>query len=217
MEKFIFIHIPKTAGNSFHNICRDSLSQYFHFRPRDGRRPGDTWIPTPYEFLHCKQSYSQYVQSFKDEIANHFQIGGHIRKSEIPNIRDRDFITVIRHPVDRLISHYSYFQPLESRNHYIHNNATNDMSLLEFAESQRNFISEWIGDPNDYLHIGLQEYFPEFLNWFSNYTGISPLVNRVDNKTSKKTIVTTKDRSLIESMNDIDMELYNSILRENNK
>jgi len=213
MQKFIFLHIPKTAGVSFNSMLLDASSKfgglnYFHFRPRDARTGRPTPRPDP-----CKTFYPQYVQAFRDKIANNIQVGGHIRRADISNITNRDLITIIRHPVDRMISHYHYFQKadLESRNHYMHHNATNQMSLIEFAEKNRNFISKWIGDPTSYKIIGVQEYFPQFLEQFSQYLGIEPLVNRHENKTINKMIVSTKDRHLIESMNDIDMELYNQL------
>lgn len=90
-KKIIFLHIPKTAGQSIHNVFQSKISK---------------------SKISPINVYDQDRSSFKDS-HKYSYFGGHINWDEVDDLFKRDEIfifTVLRDPQERLASFYLYLK-----------------------------------------------------------------------------------------------------------
>lgn len=114
----LFLHIPKTAGSTLRSLLE-------------------------LQYKNSKALFlmgSDPVQSFNDWMDNntleHIDLlFGHIDFGIHKNfIKDVDYATMIRHPLNRIISHYNYVKRESS--HYLHRKVIdNNLSLKQFVEN----------------------------------------------------------------------------------
>lgn len=210
----IFIHLPKTAGTTIRNIIeknyRTGEVSFFYSGYQDAAR-------------RLKMLSKPQLKSLK-WIHGHFDFGLH----EVIQ-RPAAYITMLRHPVDRVLSFY-YFLRRNSR-HPLHYKVKL-MSLKEFVITQNNGIQNQVcnfqtyllsgnGSPNlerakkhieeHFMLVGLTERFEESifimkkqLGWEVNhYTNLNVTQGR-----PKRETISQEIRKLIEKKNEIDLELY---------
>lgn len=118
--KVIFLHIPKAAGSTLHNILRRQYGkrETFHI-------DGGNVLKSVGEFQQLATAQRAEIKLLK----GHMTFGLHDHFAE-PVI----YITMLRHPIDRIVSHYYYV--LRTPSHYLHETLTSGkMSLLEYATS----------------------------------------------------------------------------------
>jgi hypothetical protein len=116
----IFIHIPKAAGTTLHEV----IARQF---PRDAvfTIDGAKVRECINEFKNLPEEERRTIRCLK----GHMPFGLHRYLS-----RPVDYITLVRHPVDRVISHYYYV--LRQPDHYLHHEVTSRrMSLREYVSS----------------------------------------------------------------------------------
>src|SRR3972149_8970044 len=100
----IFLHIPKTAGMAFKKACHKAVRKrllWFHGKSTEFN----------------KRSRIRHVTDFENfdprKLAEYRMLGGHIRFHKLPkevlDLRPT-FIAVMRDPVARALSYYSYIQ-----------------------------------------------------------------------------------------------------------
>src|SRR6056297_2979408 len=103
-EVFIFLHITKTGGRTLEKVLRSML------KPNGG-----TW----YDFDGSLKSYESFMalqpheKDAFDALYGHFHYGIHETLT-----RPYRYVTLLRHPVDRVVSHYYHI--LEEPRHYLH-------------------------------------------------------------------------------------------------
>jgi len=195
MKKLIFVHVPKTAGSSF---------AYYLSRLYNHARDTEKYWRGEYTDRNIFESY--------DLIYGHF----HYSKYKYLN---RPLITLLRNPVERVISQYYYSNKPEG--------VPNDISLADYASLEicRNMISKQLGSLENFDFIGFKEKFNETLNKFEKFSGIKFIkrnnIRKRDNRKNKKT-VSKKIKTHIKDMNNEDVKMYKMALTlgendENNK
>ncbi len=89
MQKFVFIHLPKTAGSSFDDALRRAL--------------GEQAVSPPFAASHLTEAQAATLDLYK-------VVSGHISLTDVERyFPDRTIITILRDPIDRCVSCYNYF------------------------------------------------------------------------------------------------------------
>jgi len=190
-DKFIFVHVPKTAGTTFIKLL-DRI--YVGKTARDYKnKRGD------------KDNYID-EKPWKDcDI-----IYGHFSSDKYKHLK-RPQISIIRDPVERVISEY-FYKPGKARSvrEYLSNKdlfAVNEVKSL-------NVIHDHIVDVNRFEFIGLTERFDEGLDKFEEWAGIKVPRDFVSFKmnTARKKTVSKEDRDYIKRTCEKDYEIYYRVL-----
>jgi hypothetical protein len=103
MERYIFLHIPKTGGQTFHNIIDREYRGQYAFDTQIGVLTADKVLAME-QSLHdlTLQELSQYRL-----LKGHMRFGLH---EGLP-LKYR-YLTLMRHPIERAISHYYYIKSI---------------------------------------------------------------------------------------------------------
>lgn len=115
-DNLIFLHIPKAAGSTLHPVLERHYSK---------RSAITISLPGQLEaFKRMPEEERRRIHLLK----GHFPFGlhtcltGHSR-----------YITLLRHPVERVVSHYYYVK--RRPGHYLHHHLASGMSLADFASA----------------------------------------------------------------------------------
>lgn len=209
MIELISIHIPKTAGTSFHRVLQDNYGN--HASPALKRR----------DILPLLEN-SRTVPATQWQ--EYQVIHGHFHYQEIRSIHQSTHARVIcwlRHPVDRVISNYRFFRHrLQHPEHNLEvfelNRHRIEETLLEYAEREENRdrMSKFLDgiSLDDLFFIGFQERYDldlailaEKLLW--NQVNLAKL-----NRSGNPMEVNGTERLMIERWNRLDMSLYHQAL-----
>jgi len=150
----VSVHIPKCAGTSFRHVLRQIHG------------PG-LWLNYGDDFRW------EAVPSGTTCIHGHFSAAAY--DGVIPG---RKLITIVRHPVERVVSNYHHFLRVpDPRNPASVRMHAEKMTLLQFARMERvrnEIVSYSAGKtPSDFAWIGLAERYPESLVLLRKKFGIS--------------------------------------------
>jgi len=205
-RKRIFIHIPKTGGTTL-----------------DCAITGDKWMKKTDPFLY------RHIQHDNKES----NAGDIFQKQNQTKYQDFDLYTMLRHPVDRLVSEY-YF--VRDRKEYFSLLKKHPKNLAEFAQNPQtsNYMVNFLVGGRIYpkkqvnqadldrvietierlsIHVGIFEEFEKSLQYFSNVMNIKwpkkIAVKRVTLNRPKLAEVSEKVKETIIKNNDLDMQLYN--------
>lgn len=119
MKTVIYLHIPKAAGSTFSEMLRLKYQ-------------GQNMVQLLGESGELEAFKAQPAAKRQDLklVMGHFPYGLH---RVLPG--ECTYLTVLRHPVDRVVSHYYFI--LRHQNNYLHQRVTQEaMSLEEFIDSQ---------------------------------------------------------------------------------
>jgi hypothetical protein len=122
-KKIIFVHIPKSAGQSILEMIKVGVF--------NSACPAWLFIGNPNEFEY-------FLGAPVQDISKCNFLGGHISLNAFKNKLGDSFydyysFSIIRNPVDRAISLYSYI--LGNPDHFQHN-AVRDMDIIDFIYSE---------------------------------------------------------------------------------
>lgn len=172
----ISVHLPKTAGSSFGSALR------FHFGSTLLLDYGDTPLNTPVEIRNQMAAAAAKKHRGWD-FGNVACIHGHFLPAKYQPLQDSGavFVTWMREPLERMISHYNFWQRTynSARSPELHRRIVEEKwSLARFAFSGqlRNVYAQflWSFPHRSFDFIGITEHFDADLEYFSlTYLGHS--------------------------------------------
>ncbi|PIE40563.1 MAG: hypothetical protein CSA51_00120 [Gammaproteobacteria bacterium] len=218
----ISVHMPKTGGLSFRAMLEQHYGEAFKHDYQD------------YPLAHAPKARHRHVYS--EALAQSVAasrgvncIHGHFLPAKYLLLADErpcTFVTWLRHPVERLLSHYDYWQrvyeqgsPLVSP---LHERVISEKWSLEafcLAPELANVYSAFLwGFPVSRLNfVGITEFFAEDFRYFcQRFLGNSaavPTVNqRPGGKSSTALSLSISDITAVETCHAQDMALYRRAL-----
>lgn len=214
----VSLHLPKTAGTSF----RTALQEHFGTSYRDDYADGGLSRPA-----HERQAAAQAngLALAASGLHGVHCVHGHFLPAKYLPLAQRDelvFVTWMRDPVVRLLSHYRYWQHSYDAEHSAphHRQVVEEGWTLEafcLSEAFRNVYSQYLWDfPLErFAFIGISEHYREDLQAFSReYLG-SDLACHRHNVTPARSALDHVDPALVQRIRTFhaaDMELYRRAL-----
>ncbi len=224
-ECLIFLHIPKTAGSTFHTIlssryCKKNTYNVFGSRYSE---------PEIKQFIELSLESKKHIRLLK----GHMPFGLH----KYINLKGR-YISILRDPAERVISQYYYikknsYNPLhaqvEGGNMSIKkfvssgisigmNNGqcrflNGDLDAYGFNECNAGLLDQVKKNINEhFLWLGVTERFDESILLLSKLMGWKKLPcyirSNVSNIRKPKRKIGCEDMSVIEQFNSLDIQLY---------
>lgn len=115
-DNLIFLHIPKAAGSTLHPVLER------HYSKRSYRTIS---LPEQLEaFKEMPHAARRHIRLLK----GHMPFGMHAHLEG----RSR-YVTLLRHPAERVVSHYYYVK--RRPGHYLHHHIADGMNLADFASA----------------------------------------------------------------------------------
>lgn len=205
--EIISIHIPKTAGSSFHGI----LAEHYGWRLKHIQKAADikTWSTG-------KKYYANkpFVKA----------IHGHIRPHEnwkrfYPNAK---WVCWLRDPAERVLSAYKHLEKTEhlgDRNQALFAELQPDVESFVRLEAfkpvtriYQRFLADFL--PSDFAFAGRVEYFEKDLQIFANLIGAKALKSKMLNTAEgKKLAITDSLRSFLGDELVAEYQIYNTFLK----
>ena len=177
----ISVHIPKTAGTAFRTILSAHFGErlYLDYAERP-LAPGFRWRRLKQRLK--PEHVAAGFETAYDCVHGHFVAG----KYDAPD-RPVRCIAWLRDPVERTISHYSYWKRVpDLRNPDCRMLIERNLSIEAFAAlpRMRNVMTRFLGGkkPEDFFFLGTVETMTESLARFNRLTGISVDAMPVDNR-----------------------------------
>jgi hypothetical protein len=213
----ISVHLPKTAGTSF------AAALDTHFRSRLLRDYSDFPINTPQPERNRAALQASLLNAASD-FAGVECIHGHflpIKYLLLVHKREVKFVTWMRHPVERVLSHFYHWKRLDSQaSAPLHRRVVEeDWSVERFClgPELRNLYWQFLwGFPMHYFDfIGITESYEDDLAYFSqHYLGASVRAKRLNVRNHSVYQIDRSFRNEIEAFHDRDMELYRNALEK---
>jgi len=204
--QLISIHIPKTAGRSFHRILCDVYGERYvlNVLRKDYEIPG--------------RRVSELVTPEMRVIHGHF------RYSDIRDIVEGGnfpIVTWLRDPVERVISNYYFFIRRVRSGAVPQSMHRSEETLLDYArlEGSRNRMAEFLRGLalEDIYFIGITEHFSEDVRYLADMLGwgdVNPVhLNSNREYREKHGEIDELTRTEIERLNQEDMRIYSEALR----
>lgn len=208
MTLLVFVHVPRTAGTTLQRVIRDRYprERYLHFD--DPERAEQELAAMPKEALAAIDAVLGHV---------HFGVHRHFPQPA-------RYITMLRHPVARIASHYRYVRSNPS--HHLHREVVaRNMDLVEYAHGD---LSDELRDgqvrmfspdasleeakralAEEFEVVGLTERFDESLLLMQDAFGWStPYYARENRSDASSTAPTHEALTAIEAANPLDLALY---------
>ncbi|MGE4091768.1 MAG: hypothetical protein AB7G75_13100 [Candidatus Binatia bacterium] len=209
------MHLPKTAGSSF------AQSLALHFGNTLRLDYGDLPINTPGLRRNARAAYDCLMNRFR-AFPQIQCIHGHFLPLKYWGLASKtgsSFITWVRDPVERLASHYYFWQKTYNprTSPPLHKRAIEEQWSLErfcLGPELRNFYHQffWGFSVSHFAFIGVTEYFAEDFRYFTERffgsTMPTPHVNVNADKERDIYIENPRLRTKIETYHQADMRLY---------
>jgi hypothetical protein len=199
----VSIHVPKCAGTSFRHV----LDRMY------GNR---IWYN--YGAIFCREQAREGVVPPGTEI-----IHGHFLGDSFDGLYpQRQLLTWVREPVERVVSNYFHFlRAPDMRDTCCQALHERKLGLREFAELDwmRNLSSRYLAQKplDEFQFVGISERFGESMAQFCQVYGIKneiglPRVNTNPDRRTDRYEISVADRAFIQDLNAIDLAWYNQAL-----
>ena len=209
--ELLSVHVPKTAGSSLQVVLKQVFADalYLDYTARMNRPTGRRR-----DWVYAQQRSLAAVPRNARAIHGHWPLLGYA--AHFPNAAR---IVWLRHPVDRLISHYYYWrQPEQGSDHPLRQQLLREKwSLLDFARlpAMRDIVTRHYLDGfdlADLAFVGISERFDSEVARLAEVLGWPPVaparVNQTTSAEYQPEEVPAKVRREIEGLNQGDIELY---------
>ncbi|WP_158754996.1 sulfotransferase family 2 domain-containing protein [Dyella sp. S184] len=214
----ISLHLPKTAGTSFGS----SLAS--HFGDRYRRDYADQGICKPMA-QRCEAALAAGVEIAAQGLGDIECVHGHflpVKYLPLAATRELTFVTWMRDPVTRMISHYYYWQESydEKASAPHHRQVIEESWTLEqfcLSERFRNIYTQylWNFPLDNFAFIGISEHYQEDLQEFCRRYLSTSLEPRSRNTTKYSGLRQAPDTAFLDKVREFhaaDMELYQRAL-----
>ncbi len=221
--KYIFLHIPKTAGSSFRtDILNNNLNNnYFGYADLEILVNNNFHLDGISEGVKDDNFFDKY-----DSFSSHMVYGLHVH---LPTKNEYTYLVILRHPVERIISHYrfdaqrnmvpgsiSVIDWLKDGRMGHTNILTNVMCGVNHYDVEKNYIwKNKIAIDNlkkDNVIFGYSENYDEYLNIINKKLGWKGL-NKVTNKTNAPYNVKESDKKKLFKLCSNDINFYDESLK----
>lgn len=211
----VSIHLPKTAGSTFKGVLAEVYGRRLRFDYGDQYGFMELSQPTlEMRLRRAVKRVTDFRPYFKPQcIHGHFKATKYARQYP-----DAQYVTWIRDPVERLVSHYNHWKRRPDPAHTVcREMVRQDMALEQFAElpAMRNVQSRYLdGMPLErFWFVGIQEHFDQMLRRFLELAGAGQVQVKSVNINENKGYAERYDlseglRQRIELLNAMDRELY---------
>ena len=216
-ELIISVHLPKTAGTSFGKALRT------RFRTRLLRDYSDFPINTPQPERN-RAALQASLRHAESDFSDIECIHGHflpIKYLLTVHNRQVKFVTWMRHPVERALSHYYYWKESYTPSSVpLHRRVVEENWSIErfcLGPELRNLYWQFLwGFPLDYFDfIGITEFYEEDIAYFGqHYLGAYTKAKRLNVRTNGAYQIDRLFRNEIEAFHDRDMDLYRKALEK---
>ncbi|GGW82344.1 sulfotransferase family 2 domain-containing protein [Alteromonas halophila] len=235
-KPIVFMHIPKTAGSTLHQLFQAN------YKADEIYKLGVTGAPETGSFgERHKISVKKFYALNKAEQIKIKAVVGHMPYG-LHEVFDNDaqYITVIRHPLGRILSHYNFVK--ESPSHYLHERMENEASTivdyvqkLESKELNNGMLRFFLGPDHvkipfggctrdmvdiamerveeKFVAVGVQEYFAESVDLFCKVNNwIKPNIKSRNMTQSKySSALEVSELDGILRYNSLDLVLYEEL------
>ncbi len=211
MKNLVYVHISKTAGTSFF----ESLKYFFKNNLLEDRNNNIGRLNVS-NLIKDSLKYNLKI----NELKSYKCIAGHFLpiKYKLLFLDGWKFITWIRNPVERLISHYFHIQRKKNEtkpNSIAHYTIANNLTLEEFCTCKQflNYYQRFFYqfDIENFFFIGITENYKEEMNFLSKNFFENSLPYLHLNKNKYDIAIDKNLRIEIESLHKKDMDLYHSL------
>ncbi|MBX2848647.1 MAG: sulfotransferase family protein [Acidiferrobacterales bacterium] len=223
-NKIIFVHIPKCGGTSLDSLIRKKFR--FNRFKISARASAEASQKTAVDIHAVRGALLNYAVSLDYKF-----ISGHFYLHHPEHYNDYKIITMLRNPVDRLISHYLYNRYKTHSTHdainiefedFLNSDLAKDYGNLYcryFSESQN--PSESIKTLSNFSKVGILEHLAPFKSYIQKEL---ELKGNLAKKNTSPVSRTTRSQDLLSTYQDKitkicrdDIEIYNHFEQSNLK
>lgn len=202
MKKMIYVHVMKSAGSTIRLILEKLYKDKFLYDSfsKKKRYNENDYILKDQRHIALIEG-QKYPKKYKDYDA----IIGHFKWVKYAHL-NWNYVTFLRHPVDRVISSYYYYRGNYKKLGY-------DLNIVEYSKLISNQATYLVGDINRYKFVGIVEEFKTSLDLMCDIFGFDKVLSYKNKKISRsKKGVTTKIKNRIAENNIKDIQMYKNAL-----
>lgn len=203
-----FPHIPKCGGSTVRQYLNEAdLNCFIDYDA----------TPSVFKFTaqKCERRNSEFRQL---DFRNFDLVYGHFPLSRYRH--ENNVILLLRHPVERAVSHFNYFKHLMpatnyaamSRNRTIEKVRAGEMDIVQFAKANKlqSFITRYIGDvrPEECRRVFFTDHMSELFSFFNSTFALNEDEPKAERVNSKKSDISPDELAALTDILSAEIRLY---------